>query len=80
MSDTIKADRTLDVKGLNCPLPILKTKKAMEALSKGQVMQIETTDPGSKNDMASWAKRVGNEILKVEEESGTFRFFIRKAG
>lgn len=78
MSDVIKEDETLDAKGLSCPLPILKTKKAMEALSKGRVLKVETTDPGSKNDMASWAKRVGNEILKIEEESGTFTFFIKK--
>ena len=52
---------------MSCPLPILKTKKAVEALSKDQILKVETTDPGSKNDMASWAKRTGNEIVKVEE-------------
>jgi tRNA 2-thiouridine synthesizing protein A len=77
MSD-MKFDQVLDAKGLSCPLPILKTKKAVEALSKGQVLKVETTDPGSKNDMASWAKRTGNEILKVEEASGSFTFFIKK--
>jgi tRNA 2-thiouridine synthesizing protein A len=77
MSD-IKFDQLLDAKGMSCPLPILKTKKAVESLSKGQVLKVETTDPGSKNDMASWAKRTGNEILKVEEGSGAFIFFIRK--
>ncbi len=77
MSD-IKVDQTLDAKGLSCPLPILKTKKAVEALSKNQVLKVETTDPGSKNDMASWAKRTGNEILKVEEGAGSFAFYIKK--
>jgi tRNA 2-thiouridine synthesizing protein A len=77
MSD-VKFDQVLDAKGLSCPLPILKTKKAVESLSKGQVLKVETTDPGSKNDMASWAKRTGNEILKVEEGSGSFTFFIKK--
>jgi len=77
MSD-IKVDQVLDAKGLSCPLPILKTKKAVETLSKGQVLKVETTDPGSKNDMASWAKRTGNEILKVEEAAGSFAFFIKK--
>jgi len=77
MSD-MKFDQVLDAKGLSCPLPILKTKKAVESLSKGQVLKVETTDPGSKNDMASWAKRTGNEILKVEEASGAFIFFIKK--
>ncbi len=74
----IKVDQTLDAKGLSCPLPILKTKKAVEALAKDQVLKVETTDPGSKNDMASWAKRTGNEILKVEEGSGSFSFYIKK--
>lgn len=78
MSADVKADQVLDAKGLSCPLPILKTKKAVEALSKDQVLKVETTDPGSKNDMAAWAKRTGNEIVKVEEGSGTFTFFIKK--
>jgi tRNA 2-thiouridine synthesizing protein A len=75
----IKVDQVLDVKGLSCPIPILKTKKAVQALSKDQVLKVETTDPGSKNDMAAWAKRTGNELLKTEEESGTFTFFIKKS-
>lgn len=79
MSTDIKVDQVLDAKGLSCPLPILKTKKAVELLAKDQVIKVETTDPGSKNDMASWAKRTGNEILKVEEGTGMFAFYIRKA-
>lgn len=74
----IKEDKVLDAKGLSCPLPIIKTKKAVEAMSPNQVLKVETTDPGSKNDMASWAKRTGNEILKVEEGSGKYTFFIKK--
>jgi tRNA 2-thiouridine synthesizing protein A len=79
MSAEIKVDQVLDAKGLSCPLPILKTKKAVEALTKDQVLKVVTTDPGSKNDMASWAKRTGNEVLKVEEGSGTFTFYIKKS-
>ena len=78
MSADVKVDQVLDAKGLSCPLPILKTKKAVEALSKEQVLKVETTDPGSKSDMAAWAKRTGNEILKVEEGAGTFTFYIKK--
>ncbi len=78
MSADIKVDQSLDAKGLSCPLPILKTKKAVEALAKDQVLKVETTDPGSKNDMAAWAKRTGNEILKVEEGTGSFTFYIKK--
>jgi tRNA 2-thiouridine synthesizing protein A len=79
MSADIKADQMLDAKGLSCPLPILKTKKAVEAMTKGQVLKVETTDPGSKNDMNSWAKRTGNEILKVDEGPGLFTFYIKKS-
>ncbi len=79
MSSDVKFNQFLDAKGLSCPLPILKTKKAVEAMAKDEVLKVETTDPGSKNDMASWAKRTGNEILKVEEGSGTFTFFIKKS-
>ncbi len=78
MSADVKFDQFLDAKGLSCPLPILKTKKAVEAMAKEQVLKVETTDPGSKNDMASWAKRTGNEIVKVEEGGGTFTFYIKK--
>ncbi len=78
MSADIKVDQSLDAKGLSCPLPILKTKKAVEALAKDQVLKVETTDPGSKNDMAAWAKRTGNEVLKVEEGAGSFTFYIKK--
>lgn len=78
MDAEIKVDQTLDAKGLNCPLPILKTKKMLMGLAKSQILKVETTDPGSQNDMASWAKRTGNEILKIEQVSGTFIFYIKK--
>jgi len=78
MSEEIKYDQLLDARGMSCPIPILRTKKSIDGLSREQVLKVETTDPGSKNDMASWAKRTGNTILKVEETSGTFTFYIKK--
>lgn len=78
MADNFNVDQALNCKGMSCPLPILKTRKAVEALAKDQVLKVETTDAGSKNDMSSWAKRTGNEILGVEESSGTFTFYIKK--
>jgi tRNA 2-thiouridine synthesizing protein A len=78
MSEDIKFAQFLDAKGMSCPLPILKTNKAVDALSKDQILKVESTDAGSKNDMASWAKRTGNEILKIEEGSGLYTFYIRK--
>lgn len=76
----IKADATLDTKGLGCPMPLLKTKKAFDALQPGQVLEVVGTDPGSKNDFPNWADKTGNEYLgsvDVEEE-GYYRFYLKK--
>lgn len=72
------ADKTLDCKGLNCPLPVLQTKKAMDGLSSGQILEMQSTDPGSKNDIAAWAKRTGNELMETTEDGGVFKFFLKK--
>jgi tRNA 2-thiouridine synthesizing protein A len=77
MSD-IRPDEILDARGLSCPMPILKTKKAMEKLSAGQILEILGTDPGTRNDLPAWAKRTGNEFLEERSEDGFFRFYIRK--
>jgi tRNA 2-thiouridine synthesizing protein A len=82
MGDTInvKPDSVLDVKGLCCPMPVVKAKKAIENIEVGQVLEIIGTDAGSKGDMPAWAKRAGHEFLGVtEEEDGkVFHFFVRK--
>lgn len=79
MADEIKVDRTLDTKGMSCPIPILKTKKAMDGLVKDQILKVETTDPGSQKDMPAWANRTGHQILKTEQAPGLFTFYIRKS-
>ena len=76
--DTIKADKTLDAKGLDCPMPLLKAKKAMETMEKGQVLEILGTDEGSKVDLPGWCDRVGHTFLGVEEKMQYFRFYIKK--
>ena len=76
--DTIKADKTLDAKGLDCPMPLLKAKKALEELERGQVLEILGTDEGSKVDLPGWCERVGHDFLGAKDESGYFRFFIKK--
>ena len=68
----------LNCEGLNCPLPILKTKKAIDSLNSGEILKMTATDPGSVNDMASWAKRTGNELVAHTEASNVHTFFIRK--
>ena len=72
------ADATLDAQGLNCPLPILKTKKAIKDLETGQTLEVLSTDPGSVADFASFCKTTGNELLESGEDAGVFRFVIKK--
>lgn len=70
--------RILDCKGDACPLPLLKTKKAMAEMASGEILEIVGTDPGSKHDLPSWATRTGNLYLGDEEEGGVFHFFLQK--
>ncbi len=73
-----KFDQELDCKGLACPMPILKTKKAVDALQTGQVLKMVATDPGSLPDVEAWASKTGHELLAHESEGGTFTFYIKK--
>jgi tRNA 2-thiouridine synthesizing protein A len=76
--ENIKPDETLDARGLSCPMPLLKTKKAIEKLGSGQVLEILGTDPGTRNDLPGWAKRTGNEYLGETGDEGFIRFYVRK--
>lgn len=71
-------DQELDATGLNCPLPILRAKKSLAALSSGQVLRIVATDPGSVKDFEAFAKQTGNELLESKEEGGKFVFRMKK--
>ena len=71
-------DKELDARGLNCPLPILRTKKALAEIAAGQVLKITATDPGAVKDMAAFAKQTGNELLSTAEAGGEFTFFMKK--
>ncbi|RSK26229.1 sulfurtransferase TusA family protein [Bacillus sp. HMF5848] len=75
----MNANKVLDAKGLACPMPIVKTKKAMNELESGQVLEIHATDKGAKNDLTAWAKSGGHEVVNHEEDSGVLKFWIRKA-
>jgi len=68
----------LDAKGLNCPLPILRTKKAMNGMEAGQVLRIIATDPGSVKDFDAYCNQTGNTLLSSGEEDGAYTFFIQK--
>jgi TusA-related sulfurtransferase/rhodanese-related sulfurtransferase len=75
----IKTDKVLDAKGLACPMPIVKTKKAMEELQPGQVIEIQATDKGSKADIQGWAKNTGHQYLGTIEEGDVLKHYLRKA-
>lgn len=74
----MNTDKVLDAKGLACPMPIIKTKKALSDMEPGQVLEIHSTDKGAKSDLAAWAKSSGNELVEHEEDNGVLKFWIKK--
>lgn len=72
------ADQLLDAKGLNCPLPILKAKKALKTVPAGGTLEVLSTDAGSVADFAAFCRTTGNELLEEGEENGVYRFVLRK--
>lgn len=77
MSQTVA--KTLDLKGLSCPLPIAKTAQAIRELQPGDLIEALATDPGSVPDFNAWCQNTGNELVEQTEDGGVFRFLIRKA-
>jgi tRNA 2-thiouridine synthesizing protein A len=77
---TVPVARELDCRGLSCPLPIIKTKKAMDGLAPGEVLRMVATDPGSVADMAAWVRKTGHILVGEESADGVFAFYIRKVG
>ncbi|MFF2755523.1 sulfurtransferase TusA family protein [Psychrobacillus sp. NPDC058041] len=75
---SLKVDFTLDAKGLACPMPIVKTKKAMNNLIDGQILEVEATDKGSKADLAAWSESVGHQYIGATEEGDVLKHYIRK--
>ena len=76
MSVTIA--KSLDLKGLSCPLPIIKTAKAMKELAPGQLLEAFATDPGSVADFKAWAQTTGNTLVECDQVDGVFHFVLRK--
>jgi len=74
----IQVDHELDARGLLCPMPIVKTAKAMKELAPGEVLKLMATDRGSVTDVPAWADTTGNELLEWHEEGDVFVFLIRK--
>ncbi|WP_158737771.1 sulfurtransferase TusA family protein [Alteribacillus sp. YIM 98480] len=75
----MEATKLLDAKGLACPMPIVRTKKAMEELNLGDILEVHATDKGAKSDLSAWTKSSGHELLKDTEEDDVLKFWIRKA-
>jgi len=71
-------DKELDARGLNCPLPILRTKKALADMSSGQVLKVIATDPGSVKDVPAFSKQTGHELLTTVEKEGEFEFYLKR--
>jgi tRNA 2-thiouridine synthesizing protein A len=78
MTESIESDRELDTRGLNCPLPILRTKKALNELLSGQVLKVVSTDPGATKDFQAFARQTGHPLLGASEAAGEFTFYLRK--
>jgi tRNA 2-thiouridine synthesizing protein A len=71
-------DKELDARGLNCPLPILRAKKALNDMQSGQVLRVVATDPGSVKDFQAFAKQTGNELLSQAENNKEFEFYLKR--
>jgi len=78
MDQTLSIDREVDARGLNCPLPILRTKKALNDMKSGQVLRILATDPSALRDFQAFAKQTGNELMQHVEHDGVFSFLVRR--
>ncbi|MEC2133417.1 sulfurtransferase TusA family protein [Brevibacillus centrosporus] len=74
----MQADITVDTKGMACPMPIVKAKKALDNLEPGQIMEVVSTDKGSVNDFQAWVKQTNHELVHYVEENGVFTFYVKK--
>ena len=78
MEQTVQFEREVDARGLNCPLPILRTKKALNDMTSGQMIRITATDPSSVRDFEAFARQTGNQLLQQSEQNGEFVFLLRR--
>ena len=78
MSEEIKVDKVLDLKGMPCPMPVVKISKGIKEVEIGQVVEAHSTDPGSLTDFPAWARTSGNKILKTEQDGDVIKFFIKR--
>ena len=75
-----KVHRTLDCRGVLCPTPVLRISAAIKNMKVGEVIELLTTDPGAKRDVPAWSQRAKHQLLRIKEEGGVCKFYVRKAG
>ena len=75
---TLSVAMTVDARGLNCPMPIVRTAQAMKDLLQGQLLELLATDAGSVKDVAAWSRATGNELVEQSEDAGIYRFVLRR--
>lgn len=78
MSNDIEISKTFDLKGLACPMPVVKVSKGIKDVAVGEVIEAISTDPGSLTDIPAWARTSGNEVVKTEQDGDVIRFFIKR--
>jgi len=78
MSDEIKISKSLDLKGLACPMPVVKISKGIKAVEVGEVLEAHTTDPGSLTDIPAWGRTTGHEIIESTQDGDIIRFLIKR--
>ena len=78
MSDDIKVVKVMDLKGLPCPMPVVKVSKGIKEVEIGEVIEAQTTDPGALSDFPAWARTSGNEIVKTDQDGEFTRFYIKR--
>jgi tRNA 2-thiouridine synthesizing protein A len=78
MKEDIKVEKTMDLKGMPCPMPVVKVSKGIKEIEVGQIMMAETTDPGALADFPAWARTSGNEIIKTDQGGDSTRFYIKR--
>jgi tRNA 2-thiouridine synthesizing protein A len=78
MGEEIKVQKVMDLKGLPCPMPVVKVSKGIKEIQVGEILEAVTTDPGALADFPAWARTSGNEIVKTEQGEGTIRFYIKR--
>jgi len=74
----VEPDDVLDVQGKNCPIPVIQTKKRIDEMEPGAILEIRATDPGAEKDIPSWADRTGNELVGVATDGDVIKLYVRK--